>query len=121
MYYLAERLWASSRARGITMVTNIITNAIECYDKHHRDREVIISTAVTGRTLSISVIDHGIGITEAQRAEIFQPFYTTKEKSMGLGLFIAKKIAEESFGGTLKTASDKGHGSVFAVKIPLRK
>jgi two-component system, NtrC family, sensor kinase len=103
------------------LLTNLIANAIEAYDEHHEDRRIIIHTTTGNRFVAISITDYGRGMTEKQQAELFKPFYTTKKKGMGLGLFIAKEITEKSFGGKLEVASEKAHGAVFAIKLPLEK
>ena len=68
----------------------------------------------------LEVVDTGHGISRAEFAKIFEPFYTTKEqgKGTGLGLSICYGIVQEH-GGTIEVESVLGHGSTFRVKLPV--
>jgi signal transduction histidine kinase len=66
----------------------------------------------------IDVIDTGPGIAPETVAKIFEAYYTTKRGGTGLGLAMAKRIAEEH-GGRLTVASERGKGSDFAIILPL--
>ncbi len=68
--------------------------------------------------VSLSVADTGIGIDEENRAQIFTPFFTDKNRGTGLGLAIAKNIVEKH-GGRIKVRSTVGEGSVFTVILPV--
>jgi two-component system NtrC family sensor kinase len=65
------------------------------------------------------VVDHGIGIRAADRAKIFEPFYTTKgpTRGTGLGLSICYAIISEH-GGRIEVESVVGEGSVFRILLP---
>jgi signal transduction histidine kinase len=103
---------------------NLITNAVK-YGGTTRD---ITISATHRRTsdreseVSISVKDHGIGIKHSELASIFEPFYrgpaakAAQIHGTGLGLFVAKHIAE-AMGGTLSVASEMGIGSVFTLHL----
>ena len=68
----------------------------------------------------IDVIDHGPGLSEQDRARVFQPFYTKKAKGMGLGLSIVKGIIE-AHGGAITEIGDEdeqGQGAHFVVFLP---
>jgi two-component system sensor kinase FixL len=68
---------------------NLIRNAIESMeDTEHR--ELIISTAVNGAMVEVSVADTGVGIAADIREQLFQPFITTKRQGMGVGLSISR-------------------------------
>ena len=68
----------------------------------------------------ISVSDTGIGMDEATKARIFDPFYTTKDrdKGAGLGLSTVSRIVAKS-GGRLVVETELGKGSTFHVDLPL--
>jgi signal transduction histidine kinase len=66
----------------------------------------------------IDVIDTGSGITPDAQARIFQAYYSTKKGGTGLGLAMAKRIAEEH-GGQLSVTSEMGKGSDFSIVVPL--
>jgi CheY-like chemotaxis protein len=82
-------------------------------DRHDPDPRV-------GRFVRISVSDTGIGMDEATKARIFDPFYTTKDrgKGTGLGLSNVSRIVAQS-GGRLVVETELGKGSTFHVDLPL--
>lgn len=75
------------------------------------------------KDIQISVQDHGPGISAAELAQIFKPFYRSPRvvdaqiHGTGLGLAVAKRIAE-AMGGTLTVKSEVGVGSTFTLHLP---
>jgi signal transduction histidine kinase len=69
--------------------------------------------------LVIRITDNGPGIPEAIQADIFQPFFSTKEEGTGLGLSIAKRFVEEH-GGWLNVKSREGSGTSFIITLPIK-
>jgi two-component system sensor histidine kinase PilS (NtrC family) len=67
--------------------------------------------------VSVSVRDTGTGMTKGEIDRIFQPFYTTREKGIGLGLSIAHRIMEQH-NGWIDVVSTPGKGSRFTVWLP---
>ena len=67
---------------------------------------------------SLSFQDTGKGIPEDVRAKIFSPLFTTREKGVGLGLAVTKRLIELHH-GEVKVASKVGEGTTFTVEIPL--
>jgi signal transduction histidine kinase len=65
----------------------------------------------------LSVEDEGQGMTEQVQAQIFEPFFSTKEHGTGLGLAVVRQIVE-SFGGRVEVRSEPGRGSRFSVWLP---
>ena len=74
-----------------------------------------------GIRVEIQVRDNGVGIPEAIRQKIFQPFFTTKPtgEGTGLGLSLSYDIVTKGHGGTLTVVSTEGEGSLFTLTIPL--
>lgn len=72
-----------------------------------------------GRYVALEVSDTGQGMTEEVRAQILEPFFTTKGsgKGTGMGLATVRTIAEQS-GGFLRVASAPGRGSTFTLFLP---
>ncbi len=71
----------------------------------------------TGEGVAVSVEDTGIGMSKSEIARVFQPFYTTRERGIGLGLSIAHRIVEQHE-GWIDVVSTPGKGSRFTVWLP---
>ncbi len=65
----------------------------------------------------LSVADNGRGLPETDPGRIFEPFFSTKETGLGLGLAICRRIVE-SHGGAIDAAPCAGGGAVFIVFLP---
>jgi len=70
-----------------------------------------------GSYVAIDVEDDGPGVEQALKEQIFQPFYSSRVKGMGLGLSIVKGIAD-AHGGTVIEAGDHGKGAKFVILLP---
>ncbi|TAF80463.1 MAG: histidine kinase [Runella slithyformis] len=81
---------------------------------------VTISTHQSENQIVIKIKDNGIGMNEATKAKIFQPFFTTKPtgQGTGLGLSLAYDIITKGHGGTIEVESEEGQGTTFIVKLP---
>jgi signal transduction histidine kinase len=66
----------------------------------------------------IAVEDTGPGIPDGLRSKIFEPFFSTKEEGIGLGLPIAQRIVEEH-GGDIRVESKEREGTTFVITLPL--
>jgi PAS domain S-box-containing protein len=71
-------------------------------------------------SLEITFRDTGIGMDETTAKNIFNPFFTTKDKGTGLGLALTRKIIEDHR-GTIEVVSKKGMGTTFTVHLPVVK
>jgi signal transduction histidine kinase len=115
-------VWADS-GHLLQILTNLVENAIKYSPP---DRQVLIEAQPTASMLRISVSDQGIGIPATEQAQIFSRFHRVatptmlKERGSGLGLYIARRLAEAQ-GGTLLVSSLPGTGSTFAVTLPLAR
>lgn len=96
-------------------VLNLMLNAVQAMTG---GGELILSVAPRGRDAVIDVIDTGPGIATDALASIFQAYYTTKRGGTGIGLAMAKRIAEEH-GGRIDVRSELGKGTDFAITLPL--
>jgi signal transduction histidine kinase len=97
-------------------VLNLMLNAVQAMAG---GGELILSVAPRGRDAVIDVIDTGPGISPDALGQIFQAYYTTKKGGTGIGLAMAKRIADEH-GGSIAVRSEVGKGSDFSIVLPLR-
>ena len=67
--------------------------------------------------VEFAVCDFGHGITDAVAAQLFTPFFTTKDEGMGLGLSLCRTVVEQH-GGTLRFAPQQPQGTVFFFTLP---
>ena len=67
--------------------------------------------------VELAVLDTGPGIAPSMRGQLFQPFATSKEKGVGLGLVISRRIAEDH-GGSLTVQSRPEGGVCFTLRLP---
>jgi signal transduction histidine kinase len=100
------------------VLINLFKNALEAMP---RGGQITISSRVKGSDLEISVTDTGEGMPPEVAANIFQPYYTTKEKGSGLGLAICQFIVKDQHGGCLEADSTPGKGSTFTIRLPLKE
>jgi len=101
------------------IIRNFLTNAI----KYTERGGITLTASDTPESITISVADTGIGITSADQKRILEKFYrvenhqTRKTEGIGLGLYIALKLAKK-LGGELTVSSRLKHGSTFSIIIP---
>jgi signal transduction histidine kinase len=94
---------------------NLVTNAAQASDP---GVPVTVRTRQVAGQAEISVIDRGSGIPPDKIETIFNPFVTTKQDGVGLGLAIVAKIVD-GHGGKMAVESEPGKGSTFRVLLPL--
>ncbi len=97
------------------VVLSLARNAVEAMPN---GGTVTLSGEVRGEELLLSVRDTGEGIAPEAKGRLFEPFYTTKQGGVGLGLFFARRIAR-GLGGDITAASEVGEGTEFTVRVPL--
>jgi signal transduction histidine kinase len=106
------------------IITNVISNAIDAYDgidsKQYPKRDVLISVRQEPASIVIQVTDFGVGIASSKITKIFEPFYSTKQQSTGVGLAIVKQMIEKNFGGTISAASTSD-GTTFTIRLAPRQ
>jgi signal transduction histidine kinase len=95
------------------VILNLVRNAIESLESMPKEkRELIIKTSVMPQgKVEIRVTDTGRGIKKVIQEQLFEPFMTTKDNGMGLGLSISQGIIE-AHGSQIKVETPVGHSGV---------
>jgi signal transduction histidine kinase len=97
------------------VILNLLLNGIEAMAKGGR---LEVATRQDRSRLILRVADTGCGVPPDRLEEIWDPFFTTKERGMGLGLAIVKGIVERH-GGSIHLASLPGKGTAVEVSLPV--
>lgn len=100
------------------VLVNLITNGLDALDNAsgHENRLQVRCDSTDGKMAVVGVTDNGRGLNGANPERIFDPFYTTKEGGVGIGLSISRSIAE-SHGGYIRLVpnADRGMTALFAL------
>ncbi len=99
------------------VLVNLFKNALEAMP---RGGEITIASRVREDKAEIAVSDTGVGMPPEVTGNIFQPYFTTKEKGTGLGLAICQNIIAEH-GGCISVDSAPGRGATFTIQLPLKE
>ena len=92
---------------------NLIRNAVDAMPE---GGHLCLRSAPDGPSLCVEIQDTGVGIAANDLQRIFEPFFSTKARGIGLGLAITKAIVE-NHRGELKVTSKPGEGTCFSVRV----
>ncbi len=105
-----------SRIKFNRIITNLLINAIEACKKTNKKRKKIcIEINKNKKLITIKIIDNGCGIPKSLRKILFQAFVSRKN-SLGLGLYLVKRIIEKDFNGEIKNLHDNSQ-TIFQIKL----
>lgn len=96
---------------------NLILNATQAMGT---EGEIRITARHAGGNDEILVSDDGPGVPAAQRAQVFEPLFTTKAEGTGLGLTICRQLIERH-GGSIELLANGHPGATFAIRLPRRQ
>ena len=98
---------------------NLILNAQQAIE---RNGEITVRTSryatELAPSISVEISDTGDGISEEESARIFEPFFSTRIKGTGLGLWVTQDIIRHH-GGRIEVSSEKGRGTTFQIILPV--
>jgi signal transduction histidine kinase len=100
-----------------TCIFNLVLNAFQAMPS---GGDLLINTKVLNNTVFLSFKDTGIGIPKEYLSRIFDTFFTTRSKGLGLGLVITKRVVEEH-GGKVEFQSVEGQGTTVTITFPTMK
>lgn len=85
----------------------------------HRERTIrVFANGDGAESVLVGIRDYGVGVQDPSR--LFETFFTTKEKGLGMGLAISRSIVE-AHGGQLWLEPTDGSGSTFCFRLPVKQ
>ncbi len=103
------------RDQLVQVFLNLILNAM---DATPEGGTIEIATTLNDSWLLTTLTDNGHGIGVANQSRLFRPYFTTKTTGTGLGLFVCRRIIEQS-GGRIELTESSAAGTTFTVSLPL--
>jgi len=107
------------------VIVNILVNAAHAVEAVSAERprgsgRIVVATSVDDGAAVIRITDNGSGMSEEVRAQVFHPFFTTKEvgQGTGQGLAIAHSVITRHK-GSIEVESTPGQGTCFTIRLPL--
>jgi len=97
-------------------LSNLLLNALQATPS---GGEVRLSASTSDGELLVNVQDSGPGVPPELREQIWEPFFTTRQRGTGLGLAIVRKRVQEVGGSASLGAPRNGHGALFHIRIPV--
>ncbi len=96
-------------------LTNVLINGIQAM---HGGGRLSLRTLRDEGGVRVEIADTGVGMTREQMEKMFEAFYTTKAKGLGLGMPYARKVIEEH-GGEISVESSPGVGTLVTIRLPV--
>lgn len=95
---------------------NLILNAVQSI-KSHGNIHIDLTAKPADELIEIQISDSGKGIDSENVSRVFDPFFSTQDEGVGLGLFVTKQITHR-YGGSIRVDSRSGDGSLFTIQLP---
>jgi C4-dicarboxylate-specific signal transduction histidine kinase len=103
------------------VLLNLVMNALEAMtNTDARRRSITLTSQRINDQIEVKVVDRGIGIDAGDEAALFNAFYTTKERGLGLGLSICSTIIERH-GGSLSLSNNADGGATAQFSLPAQR
>ncbi|WP_211165698.1 PAS domain S-box protein [Azoarcus sp. TTM-91] len=101
------------------IIVNLVRNGMDAMRETPAGKRVVtVSTHAANGMVSVRVSDRGSGIDSETASHLFQPFFTTKQEGMGMGLNICRSIAELHHGRLAFEPNPEG-GTIFTLSLPI--
>ena len=103
------------------IVHNLLMNALQAMDAVPvAQRALQLTLRREGDVGELAVADRGPGIAPEALPHLFEPFFSTRDGGLGLGLSLCETLAQ-GMGGSLAAANQPGGGAVFTLRLPLSR
>jgi signal transduction histidine kinase len=105
------------------VILNLARNGIEAMETVCSPRDKVLKAEVViadAAEIVVRIVDRGHGISAVDAEHLFEPFYSTKEQGLGIGLAICRSIVE-AHGGKLWYAPSAPHGTAFQFTLPIAR
>src|SRR5208337_3651255 len=99
-------------------ILNVITNAFHAMGSKSGEGILRIREEIVNDTFVLTILDNGAGVKPEDLEKIFEPFFSTKQDGLGLGLPMTRRVMEEH-GGKVELRSVVGEGSEVRLTLPL--
>jgi signal transduction histidine kinase len=102
------------------VILNLLRNAMDALQTLPPDATKAIAVSAGsdgGDWIAVNIADSGPGIADADLERVFESFYSTKPKGLGIGLAISRKLIEAQ-GGTLRAQNNLAGGALFTLTLP---
>jgi C4-dicarboxylate-specific signal transduction histidine kinase len=100
------------------LLLNLVVNAMDAMDGIPAAQRVItVGTEQRDDGTNLYVADRGPGVSPLAAANVFEPFWSTKDSGMGIGLALCRTIAQ-AHGGSLDVSAAPGGGALFRATFP---
>jgi PAS domain S-box-containing protein len=102
------------------VILNLITNSAEAMDNVDGAKLIEVTSSMDKNRIILRISDSGPGIPLHLQDKVFDPFYTTKNGSTGIGLSLCHRIITDH-GGSFEVVSSESGGAEFTIEIPIEK
>lgn len=103
------------------LIVNLVRNAMDASVQQPRKRRAVsVTTDLQRNQITLAIADRGDGIPLESAKRLFEPFFSTKQEGMGMGLNICRSIAELHH-GRLTFEPRPGGGTVFTLTLPVEQ
>lgn len=108
----------SFRGELLQVIFNILNNAKDEFIRRETSNPLInIHLYAEKKNTLIEISDNAGGIKNEIIEKVFEPYFTTKDKGLGIGLYMSKMIIDKNIGGKLDVSNIE-EGALFSIKIP---
>jgi PAS domain S-box-containing protein len=117
--FQARPVISTDKHKVVQIIVNLVRNAkFACDESSNKSKRITVRTAAAGQTVSVAVIDNGVGIPAENLTRIFAHGFTTRKTGHGFGLHSGALAAKE-LGGAIRVTSDgPGTGATFTLELP---